>query len=133
MGLFKSMKDMKDMVSAAPGLIESAEKLQAQAQAQQAAAQQAGGQGYVDAVNVAAHGEPTAEALEPIAGVDLETYAKIVKGITAFGNDVNKLPEIAATHGVSATDWATAQAGWGERIQNDRALGTKFNSLYAQA
>jgi hypothetical protein len=132
-GLFKSMKDMKDMVQAAPGLMESAEKLQAQAQAQQAAAQQLGGQGYVDAVNVAAHGEPSAEALEPIAGVDLETYAKVVKGIAAFGNDAAKLPEVAATHGISATDWATAQEGWGKRIQEDRALGTRFNSLYTQA
>lgn len=131
MGLFKNMKDMKDMVQAAPGLIESAEKLQAQAQA--AAGQQAGGQDYVTAANVAAHGEPSAEALEPIAGVDLETYAKIVKGIAAFGNDANRLPEVAATLGVAPTDWATAQAGWGKRIQEDRALGTRFNTLYAQA
>ena len=41
--------------------------------------------------------------------------------------------QVAATHGIAASDWATAQEGWGKRIQEDRALGTKFNSLYAQA
>ena len=67
MGLFKGMKDMKDMAAAAPGLIESAQKMAEQAQAQAAASaaamQQSGGQGYVDAANVAAHGEPSTEAL----------------------------------------------------------------------
>lgn len=133
MGLFKGMKDMKEMAAAAPGLIESAQKAAEQAQANAAAMQQAGGQGYVDAVNVAAHGEPTAEALEPIAGVDLETYAKVVKGIAAHGNDASKLPEVASSHGISAADWETAQAGWGARIQADRAVGTRFNQLYTQA
>lgn len=133
MGLFKSLKDMKDMAAAAPGLVESATQLGAQAQAQAAAMQQLGGQGYVDSVNAATYGEPSTEALEPIAGVDLETYAKVVKGIAAFGYDAARLPEVAAALGIGAEDWATAQGGWGERIQGDRALGTRFNALYAQA
>ena len=133
MGLFKSLKDMKDMAAAAPGLVESATQLGAQAQAQAAAMQQAGGQGHVDSINTATYGEPTAEALEPIAGVDLETYATVVKGIAAFGYDAARLPEVAATHGIGASDWATAQSGWGERIQGDRALGSRFNAIYARA
>jgi len=127
MGLFKNLKDMKAMAAAAPGLIESAQQLGAQAQTQAQA------QGHVDAANLAAYGEPAAEALEPIAGVDLATYAKVVKGIAAFGYDADRLPEVAATHGIAAADWATAQAGWGERIQADRALGARFNVLYGQA
>lgn len=123
MGLFKNLKDMKAMAAAAPGLIESAQQLGAQAQAQ----------GHVDAANLAAYGEPAAEALEPIAGVDLATYARVVKGIAAFGYDADRLPEVAETHGIAAADWATAQAGWGERIQADRALGARFNVLYGQA
>jgi hypothetical protein len=133
MGLFKSIKDMKDMTAAAPGLVESATRLGAQAQAQAAAMQQLGAQGYVDGVNAASYGEPTPEALEPIAGVDLETYATVVKGIAAFGYDAARLPEVAATHGIGAEDWSTAQTGWGERIQADRALGARFNLLYGRA
>jgi hypothetical protein len=133
MGLFKSMKDMKDMVAAAPGLVESAQKLRAQGEAQAAAMQQLGAQGYVDGINAATHGEPSAEALEPIAGVDLETYTKVVKGIAAFGYDAERLPEVAAGLGIAGSDWATAQAGWGERIQADRALGSRFNALYSKA
>jgi hypothetical protein len=133
MGLFKNLKDMKDMVTAAPGLIESANQLGAQAQAQAAAAQQFGGQAQVNAMNTASFGEPSAAALEPIAGVDLPTYTAVVKGIAAFGYDSARLPEVAATHGISAADWAVAQAGWGERIQTDKALGNRFNVLYTQA
>lgn len=131
MGLLKNLKDMKDMVSAAPGLIESANQMGAQAQA--AAAQQYGAQTQVNAMNAAAYGEPSGEALQPIAGVDLPTYTAVVKGIAAHGYDSARLPEIAAAHGISAADWAVAQAGWGERIQADKALGSRFNTLYSQA
>lgn len=133
MGLLKNLKDMKDMVSAAPGLIESANQMRAQAQAQAAAAQQYGAQAQVNAMNATTYGEPSSEALQPIAGVDLPTYTAVVKGIAAHGYDSARLPEIAAAHGIAAADWAVAQAGWGERIQADKALGSRFNTLYSQA
>ncbi|PFG16088.1 hypothetical protein ATK74_0618 [Propionicimonas paludicola] len=133
MGLLKNLKDMKDMVAAAPGMIETANALGAQAQAQAAAATQAGGQAQVNALNTASYGQPSAAALEPIAGVSLETYTAVVKGISAFGYDSDRLPEVAASMGISAADWAIAQPGWGERIQADRALGNRFNVLYTQA
>ena len=33
-------------------------------------------------------------------------------------------------HGVASDAWAEAQAGWGNRIQTDRAVGARFNALY---
>ena len=68
--------------------------------------------------------------LSPIAGVTLEAYAQVSKGIAAFGYDTTKLVDIAAGLGISASDWALAQEGWGARIQADRAVGSRFNELY---
>ena len=137
MGLFKDFKDMKDMVEAAPGMIDSAQQLQANAQAQAAAAQAqfgaAGampGQAYVNNLNAGINGEPSAEALAPINGVTLETYTAIIKELGARGNDQSLLPEIAGSHGVKPADWEKAKEGWGARIKDDRALGSKFNALY---
>ena len=139
MGLFKDFKDMKDMVEAAPGMMTSAQQLQANAQAQAAAAQAqfgpggAGAQAYVNNLNTNIHGEPTAEALAPIDGVTLETYTAIIKELGARGNDQSLLPEIAQSHGVKPADWEKAKEGWGARIKDDRALGSKFNTLYTTA
>ncbi|MFN4001837.1 hypothetical protein [Microcella sp.] len=137
MNMFKSMIDT---INATPALIESANTLAAQAQTQAAmnpvafgAAGMPGTVGSQAAVNIAnqqAHGAPSAEALEPIAGVSLETYAKVSKGIAAYGYDTTKLVDVAAGLGVSAVDWAVAQEGWGARIQADRAVGSRFNELY---
>ena len=141
MNLFKAVTDMKDMVAAAPGLIDSANQLAANQQTLMAnsgatgaamAGQPAfaGGQNYVNAVNQQSFGEPSAAALAPIAGVSLETYAVIVKGIAAYGYDQSKLVDVAAANGVAAGDWLAAQDGWSARIQADRAVGSRFNQLY---
>jgi hypothetical protein len=133
---------MKDMVEAAPGMIDSAQQLQANVQAQQAAAQAQygaggmgamGGQAYVNNLNAGINGEPTAAALEPIAGVSLETYTAIIKELGARGNDQSVLPEIAQSKGVQPADWEAAKEGWGARIKDDRALGSRFNTLYTSA
>jgi hypothetical protein len=101
MNLFKSVKDLGAMMNAAPDLFESANQLAANAQAQQAQAQAP--------VAVTA---PSAAALEPIAGVDLDVYVKVSKGIAAYGYDAAKLPLVASAYGVSAENWAIAQGGW---------------------
>ena len=77
-------------------------------------------------------GEPLPH-LEPIAGVSLERYAIIVKGIGAYGYDQTRLTDVAALHGVAAEDWLAAQHGWSARIQADRAVGSRFNQLYTAA
>lgn len=137
MNMFKSMIDT---INAAPALIESANALAAQAQTQAAMTPAAysavgmpgtvGSQAAVNVANQQAYGAPSAEALAPIAGVSLETYAEVSKGIAAFGYDTTKLVDVAAGLGVSAADWAVAQEGWGARIQADRAVGSRFNELY---
>jgi hypothetical protein len=127
MGILKGMKDMKDMVSAAPGLIESANQMGEMARAQAAAnqAQAAAGLGSPIAAS-----EPLPGNLEPIAGVTLERYTSVIKGIAAYGNNQDMLPQVALSLGVSPDDWKAAQDGWGARIQSDRAIGTRFNALY---
>ena len=132
-------KSMIDTINAAPALIESANTLAAQAQTPAAMAPTAypagfpgtvGSQAAVNLANQQAHGAPSAEALAPIAGVSLEQYAQVSKGIAAFGYDTTKLVDVAAGLGIAAADWAAAQEGWGARIQADRAVGSRFNELY---
>jgi hypothetical protein len=122
MSMFKQFGDMAKMVKAAPGLIDQANTLAAQSEAYRA---------QMDAQALhAMTAQPAPGSLEPIAGVDLERYARIVKGIAAFGYDETKLPAVASAFGVNATDWAAAQAGWGARIQADRGVGRRFNEIY---
>ncbi|UOQ88236.1 hypothetical protein MUN74_13195 [Agromyces endophyticus] len=132
MNLFKQFGDMAEMVKAAPGLIDQANQLQAQsAQYQQAQYQQAQVRQQMDAQAVqAATAAPLPGNLDPIAGVDLDRYARISKGIAAYGYDAAKLPTVAAMFGVDASSWAIASAGWASRIQTDRGVGRRFNEIY---
>lgn len=123
MNMFKQFGDMAKMVQAAPALIDQAEALAAQSAAYRR-------QMDVQAVH-ALTAEPAPGALEPIAGVDLDRYARIVKGIAAYGYDETKLPVVAGMFGIDPESWATAQAGWGARIQADRGVGRRFNEIYA--
>lgn len=68
--------------------------------------------------------------LEPIAGVSLEQYVDISKGLAAYGYDQSKAVEVAASKGVSAASWEAAVAGWNDRIKANRAIGQRFNQLY---
>ncbi len=135
MGLFKQLRDAKDAVAAAPGLVDQAQRMAAAAQEFQAGAM-AEQQAVMDravAHQMAATGELGARpgALEPIAGVDLARYARIVKGIAPLGYDQAKLPEIAAAHGVDAVSWVAAHDGWNARIQDDPAVARAFSDLYS--
>jgi hypothetical protein len=121
--MFKQFGDMAKMIQAAPGLIDQADALAAQSEAYRR---------QMDVMAVQAmNAEPAPGALEPIAGVDLDRYARIVKGIAAFGYDEAKLPVIAGMFGIDGESWATAQAGWGARIRADRGVGRRFNEIYA--
>jgi hypothetical protein len=133
MGMFKRMKDMKDMIEAAPGMVAQAQHLGVQAQ-QMAAAQQAAYQ--AQAMRAAGTLPGSAEAgadLEPIAGVSIEEFATVSKGVAAFGYDPAKLPEIAASRGIQPAAWPTAHQGWHERIRQNRAVAQRFNQLYRAA
>jgi hypothetical protein len=133
-GLFKQMKDMKDMVAAAPDMIAQAQQMGQSAQGMQAnlMAQQQAVMGQAVAHQQAAAGNLAAQAgnLEPIAGVDLATYAKVVKAIAPLGYDQSLLPGIAASHGIGGADWQTAHDGWNARIQGDPAVARAFSDAY---
>ena len=134
MGLFKQWKDMKATVHAAPEMIEQAQQLQANAAAMQAAQQQQAMQAMQaqQAAQTQAAAAPGAMGpdFEPIAGVSLELYAEISKGLAAYNYDLSAAPGIAATKGVNPQDWETAMTGWNARITANKAVAQRFNALY---
>ena len=133
-GMLKRMKDMKDMVDAAPGMVAQAQQLGAQAQ-QYAAAQQAAAQmqmaqmGQMTGAPQAA-GAAAGPDFEPSAGGSIELYAEISKGLATVGYDASRAAEIAATKGVSAEARAQAMAGWNQRVTANPAVAQRFNALY---
>ena len=134
MGLFKQLKDMKGMIEDAPEMIRGAHAMGAQAQ-EMAAAQQAAAAAQMAAAGQyaqpqAAPAGATSAAYEPVAGVSLELYAEISKGLAAVGYDQSKAPEIAATHGVSGESWQAAVDGWNDRIKTTPEIAARFNALY---
>ena len=142
MGIFKQIKDMKDMVNAAPGLVQQAQQMGAQAQ-QMAAAQQAaaqaqmaqhrGGQPGAFGQQPGGFGQPPAPAgpdFEPIDNVSLDQFAAVTKAVAAFNYDGSRLPEIAASRGIPAYAWETACNGWNERIKSNPAVAQRYNLLY---
>lgn len=133
MGFLKQMKDMKATVAAAPGMIEQSQQMAASAQAMQAqqmaqyqmVAQQA--QANLQVANAAAAANLK---LDPIAGVDLTLYARIVKAIAPLNYDQSALPGIAASHGVDSASWQQAHDGWNARIQAEPAVAKAFSDVY---
>jgi len=131
-GIFKQLRDAKDMVNAAPGMVAQAQQMAAQAQ-QMAAAQQAAMQAQM--AQAGAPGGPAGTApvgpdFEPIAGVALDQYAAVSKGVAAYNYDQSKLVEIAAAQGIPGPAWEAAFAGWNERIKRNPAVAKHFNLLY---
>ena len=124
MGFLKQMKDLKDTVNAAPGMIDQAMQLKTQAEQMQAAQMAAVAQQPVAAAPAA--GDP----FEPIAGVSLELYAEVSKGLAAYNYDQSKAVEIAASKGVSPDNWQQAMDGWNARITANPAVAQRFNALY---
>ncbi len=68
--------------------------------------------------------------LDPIAGVTLEQYVRVVKAIAPLGDDPSRLERIAASHGLDGPSWQQAHAGWNERIQSDPAVARAFSGAY---
>jgi hypothetical protein len=127
----RQLKDMKQMTEAAPGMVRNAQQMAAQAQ-EMAAAQSAAAQQQMQQFN--AQQQAVAEAggpdYEPIAGVSIEAYAEVSKGLAAFNYDQSKAVEIAAGKGISAASWEQAVAGWNERIRTNQTVAQRFNQLY---
>jgi hypothetical protein len=124
MGLFKQMKQAKDVMAAAPDLIQNAQAMQ-QAQFDAAKANEAAV--GAAAANAAAAGGAD---FEPVAGVSIETYAAISRTLTDRGGDQAAAPGIAAEHGVDQASWDAAVAEWNARMQRNPAVGTRFSQLW---
>ena len=65
-----------------------------------------------------------------VAGVSLELYAEISKGLADYGYDLGKASAIAASKGIPSDQWNQATSGWNERIKSDPAIAKQFNQLY---
>lgn len=132
MGMFKQLKDAKKAVEAAPGLIDQSMQMADQAQqmaaAQQAAAQQAAAQQQAAAAQQA--GAAAGPDFEPIAGVSLEQFADVCKGLAAHGYDQSKGVEVAASRGISPVDWQQALDGWNARVKANPAVAQRFSAAY---
>jgi hypothetical protein len=131
-GMFKQLKDAKKAVEAAPGLIDNAMQMGAQAQ-EMAAAQQAAMQQQAAQQAAAQQVAATGPDFEPIAGVSLELFAEVCKGLAAHGYDQSKAADIAAAKGVKAADWQQALDGWNARVKANPAVAQQFNLHYQAA
>jgi hypothetical protein len=132
-GMFKQMKDMKKAVEAAPGLVDQSMQMADQAQ-QMAAAQQAAAAQQQAAMAQQAAAQQAGPAagpdFEPIAGVSLEQFAEVCKGLAAHGYDQSKSPEVAASKGIAAADWQQALDGWNARVKANPAVAQRFSAAY---
>jgi hypothetical protein len=133
MGMFKQLKDAKKAVEAAPGLIDQSMQMADQAQ-QMAAAQQAAAQQQMaqqqQAMAGAQAGAAAGPDFEPIAGVSLQQFADVSKGLAAHGYDQSKAVEVAMSKGISAENWQQALDGWNARVTANPAVAQQFNAYY---
>ena len=137
MGIFKNVKQMKEAVAGAPGLIDQAQQLQAASmqamQQHQAAAAVAGGPAGGIGPGVApapAPGSLTEADLAPIGGVSLELYVELSREMGTRGSTIEQAPSLAAERGIAAADWDAAVAGWNGRMAANPAVALQFNRLY---
>jgi hypothetical protein len=132
MGMFKQMKQMKDMVHDAPAQISQAQELAKNAQAMSAAYQAQATQQMAQ-FNAAPAAATTGPDFEAVGGVSLDLYVEISKGVAAAGNDQSQAPLLAAAHGISPSDWDSATSTWNARMRSNPAVGQQFSALYRSA
>jgi hypothetical protein len=70
------------------------------------------------------------ELLTPIAGVTVEQYVQVCKGVAAYNYDQSMLPIVADRLGITADAWTMAAAGFNARVSNSPAFARHFNALY---
>ncbi len=133
MGLFKQMKDMKNMVAAAPEMIESAQTMSAQAKQFQNAQMGAMQAGTIPGMPAMSGGPVDSAKLAPISGVSIELYAQLAKTIGEQKLDTDGTTRLVGTQGLTSVQWDEAYEGWNARFKNDMALSTHFGLLYQQS
>jgi hypothetical protein len=135
MGFVKQIKDLKETVAAAPDMIDQAQQMRVNAE-QMAANQQAAmaqAQAQINASTAAAMAPAGGADMEPVAGVSLQLYAEISKGLAAVNYDQSQAPAIALTKGVQPDAWEAAMTEWNARMQRNPAVAKAFNVLYTAA
>jgi hypothetical protein len=129
MGFLKQMKDLKNTVHEAPGMIAQAQELGAQAKAYAEAQQaMAGGLGAAGAPATV-----TSEDLAPISGISLERYAQLAKSIGTRKLQGAELDAFLASMGHTTAAWQDAFDGWNARMKDNMGLATQYGSLYHAA
>lgn len=73
---------------------------------------------------------PAGPDLAPIAGVSLDQFAAVSKGIAVYNYDQARLAEVAASQGIDPVSWDNAARGWSVRIKGNPAIALRFNQLY---
>ena len=80
---------------------------------------------------------PTAPArasdMEPVAGVSLQLYAEISKGLAAVYYQQAQAPALALAKGVQPQDWEVAMTEWTARMRRDPTIAKAFNTYYTEA
>jgi hypothetical protein len=122
MGRFRELKETKQMVAAAPGLVQQAQEWQAAHQ------QWAGGMGT--GTSMPSSVGLTEADLTPIAGVTLDVYAAVSRELAEVSYDLTQAPALAAGRGIPAGDWQAAVVGWNQRMLATPALAQQFALLY---
>jgi hypothetical protein len=129
-GVFRELKDMKNIGHEAPVGIEQAQQMVADADALSAAYRVQNVPQTPTAAFVTS-GATTGPDFEPIAAVSLELYAEISKSLATIDYDLSRSIRLAGDKGVSEENWAVAVEGWNARMAANPAVGTKFSALYA--
>jgi len=76
--------------------------------------------------------DPTDPRLAPIAGVDLVTYARVVKAAVTGNLRAEALLVRAHSLGVAQGSWQQAGLEWPARMRTDRGLAAHYGALYSQ-
>lgn len=126
MGLFKQMKQMKQVVAETPETIRNAQAMQRAAQAQAQA--QAGA---MAAPQPAAAGSGAELDAMEMGGLALRPYAEICRAANDRGiTDQDGIASVAAEHGVDRTTWDTATQAWTPQFSANPAVAKRFNSIW---
>jgi hypothetical protein len=128
MGLFKQVKDTRNILREAPAMLLQARDLAAQAQEFQAIQQI---QGAVPGAGLG--GAIDDDTMAPINGITLERYAQLAKTIGTERLSGALLESFLAAHGHTEADWQTAYEGWNARMKANVALSTQFGVMYQRA
>ncbi len=127
MGTFKQIEDMRDVMAAAPLMIDLGRRRPANAPSFGA------GPRPVRPVVCGSPIRPGDPRLASIAGVDLATYVYVIKGAVGQGLRAGAVVARAQSAGVEPGAWSVAANGWPERLRADLSLAVHYSTLYEQA